>query len=404
MKHLSVALLAAATSSVLLLPISAFSAASEQVLYSFCSQQNCSDGGNPYAALIELKGILYGTTSAGGVYGVGAAFSVDPSDGAETVLHSFGYGTDGGFPLAGLVNVNGQLYGTTKSGGAANGGIAFAINPDSGGETIIYNFCSENNCIDGENPLGGLTVVSGKLYGTTEHGGSNCSCGTMFSLDIGTNSEKVLHSFCSENNCDDGSYPSTTLTKLNGMLYGSTSGENLNNSGVLFSFNITNQTESTIFSFDYSDGVSASSLLDVNGILYGMTSGGGMYGDGTIFRFDPSTNTETVLHSFHENGKDGWYPTGGLIYAKGKLYGTTNLGGRSSGYPPCKKNSAGCGTVFSIDLSTGKESVVYSFCSKKKCADGRYPVAGLLDVKGTLYGTTYEGGTHGAGSIFSITP
>jgi uncharacterized repeat protein (TIGR03803 family) len=80
-----------------------------------------------------------------------------------------------------------------------------------------------------------------------------------------------------------------------------------------------------------------------------------------------------------------------VIDVKGKLYGTTSGG-------------AGFGTVFAIDAATGTESTIYSFCSQQFCNDGERPEAGLIDVKGTLYGTTESGGEYGGGTAFSINP
>jgi uncharacterized repeat protein (TIGR03803 family) len=101
------------------------------VLYSFSGG---TDGSFPTANLINVNGMLYGTTSFGGGYygcgnsnGCGTVFSIDPKSGTEAVLHSFGSGSDGGSPVAGLINVNGMLYGTTASGGAQRHGTVFSI-------------------------------------------------------------------------------------------------------------------------------------------------------------------------------------------------------------------------------------------------------------------------------------
>jgi uncharacterized repeat protein (TIGR03803 family) len=128
-------------------------------------------------------------------------------------------------------------------------------------------------------------------------------------------------------------------------------------------------------------------LIDVKGTLYGTTESGGADNEGTVFSVTTS-GKEKVLHSFGA-GNDGRSPEAGLLDVKGKLYGTTEIGGTHNE-----------GIVFGVSTS-GKEKVLHSFGTSSD--DGRYPQAGLLDVKGTLYGTTYYGGTQGAGTVFSIT-
>jgi uncharacterized repeat protein (TIGR03803 family) len=91
---------------------------------------------------------------------------------------------------------------------------------------------------------------------------------------------------------------------------------------------------------------------------------------------------------------NGRIPEGGLISVNGTLYGTTYYGGTGT----CK---VGCGTVFSLDPTTGTEKVLYSF--QNDGADGALPFAGLIDIRGTLYGTTSTGGAHGGGTVFAIT-
>ena len=119
-------------------------------------------------------------------------------------------------------------------------------------------------------------------------------------------------------------------------------------------------------------------VLDAAGNMYGTTSLGGMTNLGTVFKLD-STGTETVLYSFTGEPDDGAQPAGDLVLdATGNLLGTTSLGG-----------IAGAGTVFKLD-SAGKESALYSFGGEP---DGSTPMAGLiLDDKGNMYGTTFEGG------------
>lgn len=130
-----------------------------------------TDGGNIWAGLVrDAQGNLYGTTDQGGTYGYGTVFEVTPS-GTETILHSFNNdGTDGYGLVAGLViDSSGNLYGTTELGGTYTYGTVFELTP-SGTETILHSFGSGT---DGRNPVAGLVRdTNGNLYGTTEKGGT----------------------------------------------------------------------------------------------------------------------------------------------------------------------------------------------------------------------------------------
>lgn len=321
----------------------------EKVLHNFA---NGADGATPYAPLIGLKGTLYGTTYFGGSYACygssyascGTIFSITPS-GAEKVLYSFGGSSGGGaYPLAGLIGVDGTLYGTTNRGGDFSSrhgyaafGTVFSVTT-SGTETVLHSFGSHH---DGARPgLAGLINVGGKLYGTTTSGGRN-GRGTVFSITLG-GGEKVLHSF---GKGTDGAHPAATLIELKGELYGT-------------------------------------------------TSMGGARGVGTVFSITPA-GTERVLHSFGK-GTDGAHPHAPLTELKGKFYGTTLAGGSG----PCSGDYNGCGTVFSI-TPDGREKVLYSF---EDTPDGDWPQGDLLNVEGILYGTTMFGGTHNVGTVFSLKP
>ncbi len=382
-----------------------------RVLYSFGGS---SDGAHPQGGLIDVGGTLYGTTNGGGSSscfgsndGCGTVFSVTTS-GTEKVLHTFGVGKDGFNPLAGLINAGGILYGTTsdggtygvcdivgKGGGYTPCGTVFSITT-SGTEKVLHSFGGTH---DGLDPVASLIEVHGKLYGTTAYGGHKVCCGTVFSITPG-GTEKVLYRF---SETKSGYVPSAALIEVGGALYGTTldGGAHSHSKGTVFTIT-PNGPERVLYSFGGTRGAYPSSALaDVGGTLYGTTESGGSYKSkcdhygncGTIFSVTPS-GKEKVLYSFR-NGAHGANPDAGLIDVNGTLYGTTPTGGAYS------KSLIGCGTVFSITPS-GTLNVLHDFCSSS--GDGESPQAGLIYVNGTLYGTTAKGGTHGAGTVFALTP
>jgi uncharacterized repeat protein (TIGR03803 family) len=179
---------------------------------------------------------FYGTTQSGGTGGIGTVFSITLS-GKLTTLHSF-EGPDGYAPLAGLVqDTNGNLYGTTYSGGANGDGTIFSITT-SGTLTTVYSFCSQSNCTDGANPFAGLVQgTDGNLYGTTRYGGANGQ-GTVFKVTT-SGTLTMLYSFCSQSNCTDGANALAGLVQeTNGKFYGATSGGGANADGTVFSISV----------------------------------------------------------------------------------------------------------------------------------------------------------------------
>ena len=310
-------------------------AGAETVLYRFRGVT----GTSPLANLLNVKGTLYGTTANGGAYGSGTIFSVTKS-GTETPLYSFGgVSADGRNPVAALINVKGTLYGTTQDGGlpSHNGGTVFAISP-AGTETVLHRFGASG---DGEVPESVLTNVNGTLYGTTQYGGAGSGCcGTVFKITT-SGTESVVYSF---RGSPDGLQPSTGLIYIKGTLYGTTSGGGANCSasggcGTVFSIT-TSGKETVLHSFGGSgdgDGPVAD-LTNVNGTLYGTTILGGASNSGTVFAITTS-GKETVLYSFGSESGDGGLPGAGLTNVNGTLYGTTIYGG-----------AYGYGTVFSLSL------------------------------------------------------
>ncbi len=309
------------------------------ILHEFGS--SAGDGTNPSAELINVKGTLYGTTLYGGANGAGTVFSITES-GGETVLHSFGGSGDGGYPVAALLNVKGTLYGTTSAGGKNGSGTVFSITP-GGAEKVLHSFDYNDyyNKNDGSVPHAGLINVNGTLYGTTEQGGAHycrtgSSCGTVFSITT-NGTYKVLHKFGKH----DGAYPEAALLDVDGTLYGTTSQGGKYERGAVFSISTAGE-EKTLYSFGASgffDGTNPlSALIGVNGTLYGTTVQGGAHGQGGAVFSITTDGTENLVYSF--DGSHGSQPHAGLIDVKGVLYGTTSVGG--------VKN---VGTVFSTTTS-----------------------------------------------------
>jgi uncharacterized repeat protein (TIGR03803 family) len=327
----------------------------EKLLYSFGEGL---DGFNPEASLIfDARGNLYGTTPSGSMNGGGMAFELSPNGSGgwtETVLHSFSGGTDGSAPFGALIfDGAGNLYGTTTSQGINFYGTAFKLSPNGSGgwtETVLHSFGAGT---DGSGPTGGLIFDgAGNLYGTTYSGGTS-NVGTVFELSpngSGGWTETVLYSF--NNNGSDGNYPYAGLVfDSAGNLYGTTYYGGTSNQGSIFKLSPNGNggwTETVLHSFDFNNGTDgaypyAGLTFDAAGNLYGTTANGGTCDYGTAFEFSPNGGggwTETVLHSFCNGGGDGYRPFAGLIIDHaGNLYGTAAVGG---------VGTAAFGTAFEI--------------------------------------------------------
>ncbi|MGA2373126.1 MAG: choice-of-anchor tandem repeat GloVer-containing protein [Candidatus Korobacteraceae bacterium] len=399
-------------------------------LYSFCSQQNCADGGNPNATLVQAKdGNFYGTTISGGTGqycpfgGCGTVYRITPG-GVLTTLYNFcshSNCADGLVPQAALVQgTDGNFYGTTSGGGASqnctvrNGcGTVFKITM-SGALTTLYSFCSQPNCSDGSLPLAGMVQASdGNYYGTTSEGGSSTfysgGAGTVFRITP-TGSLTTLYEFCSQTKCTDGLFPSATMVQaVDGDLYGTTTQGGANyTAGEVFKITLSGSL-TRLYSFcsqpDCTDGYLPNGLIQgSDGDFYGTTGSGGINNGldaGTVFKVTP-TGTLTTLYSFCPQYPcvDGAMSGAALVQATdGNFYGTTYEGGAYN-FNNCV---VGCGTAFKIAPS-GALTTLYSFCSLPDCTDGNSPVTALVQAtNGNLYGTTSSGGANGGGgTVFRL--
>lgn len=249
--------------------------------------------------------------------------------------------------------------------------------------THVFSFNGSN----GRGPAATLIDVNGTLYGTTYAGGAYDE-GTVFEL-AASGSQSVLHSF---KGGKDGALPLAGVTNVNGTLYGTTpNGGGPSGEGIVFKIS-SSGSESILHHFGMpGDGANPyASLTDLHGTLYGTTAGGGTNSAGTVFTVSSSGKTD-VLYSFNPSKGDGATPVAGLLDVGGTLYGTTSYGGNYCG-------TIGCGTVFKITTG-GSQTVLASF---KGSGDGATPSAPLVNVHGTLYGTTASGGKYNDGTVFKV--
>ncbi len=343
-----------------------------------------TSGSNPIGNLAQgLDGNFYGTTTNVGIPASdGGVFQVTP----EGVLTAFaGAGNLGSTPQAGiLLATDGNFYGTTYWGGDRNAcqsgcGTVFKVTP-SGVSTTLHSF--ERN--DGFNPNAGLIELNGNFYGTTLYGGGNTNCfqgcGTVFEITP-TGTLTMLHAFTGA----DGKSPQATLVLgRDGNLYGTTYQGGSNNRGTFFKITPAGVL-TMVHSFDPADATGPLGLvLGTDGNFYGMTASGGPQNAGTVFKITPE-GVITRLHNFV--GSDGAIPAGALVQATdGNFYGATRLGGSNSCFGSGFFNA--CGTIFEM-TSAGVVTTLHSFDG----TDGERPLGGLVQATdGNLYGTTYGGG------------
>jgi len=341
------------------------------------------DGQSPFAGVIQASdGNLYGTTVTGGAYTLGAVFALSLG-GAFNLLYSFN-GADGGFPEASLIQAsNGNLYGSTA--GLLTYGTLFTL-PPGGPLTGLYAFSGSDGSVPRGNMIQG---ADGSFYGTTVSGGANYN-GTIYRVTSGG--------------------ALTTLYTFSALTYDPNTGR----------YDIN------------SDGASPfGGLIQASdGNFYGTTDEGGAYGYGTVFRITPG-GTLTVLYTF-TGGADGLAPSGSLVQASdGYLYGATGttlfrmtldgtlttlytFTGGSDGFSPNSLFQAGdgnlygttayggannMGTIFQLTLG-GAFTTLYAFSGP----DGQYPIGAFSQaMDGALYGATQNGGQGGAGVVYRMT-
>ncbi len=340
---------------------------------------NGPDGKYPYYAGVSVNtnGNLFGTTATGGTSDNGTVFEIAKGSSTITTIASFNGVSNGSQPNGLTIDACGNLYGTT-----GGNGTVFEVAKGSNTITTIASF----NGTNGLSPGASVTVnAQGNLYGTTRQGGSG-GLGTVFEIAKGSNTITILASFSGAN----GDQPIAGVTlDAQENLYGTTYRGGSSGLGTVFEVAKSSGVATTIASFDGLNGQSpiAGVTFDSGGNFYGTTQTGGSDGLGTVFEIAKGSNMITAIASF--TGDNGQTPSAGVIFdAIGNLYGTTTHGGPSDD-----------GTVFEIARGSNTITTLASLDG----ADGSSPYAALtFGPNGDLYGTATFGGNSGYGTVFDV--
>ena len=329
------------------------------------------DGANPVAELLEVDTNLYGSTKFGGAGDLGTLFRMDLA-GTVTTIHVFVGIHDGRNPCAPLIRTtSGNLLGTSSRGGTNDAGTVFRLDA-SDMLTTVHTF---DPYTEGSIPRGPLIQgPTGDFFGTASGGSAAYENGTVFRL-ADSGSLEVLHTFTGP----DGVHPIVSLIQdPEGNLLGLTSS--------FFSLPYFKDVPGTVFRIDttggflslhrfgWEDGIGLSTplLQGSDGFIYGTTAQGGPSNLGTIFRIDTSGEVAS-LHSF-EGGLDGAGPANLMQASEGNIYGTDNGGAND------------LGRVFILDTS-GSTTTLHSFDGN----DGDGPTGLAEWSAGIFYGTARSG-------------
>ena len=410
---------------------SAANAGTLRVLYAFRGFP-AGDGANPHAApLMDRRGNLYGTASAGGSGGCGIVYKLHQTRNGiwkKTTIYNFAWGDDGYAPSGGLImDKAGNLFGGTQLGGTGQCfffgarvgcGVVFELTPATKGtwtETVLYSFPAPAQGSEFGGPLASLTFgPKGELYGTTvlDDACNGANYGSVFRLKevSGIWKENDIHNFCGT----DGASPGygALATDAAGNLYGTTmTGGADSGQGVVYELSPLRRGKwrfTQLHEFTEADGgtLEGGVIFDNLGNLYGGEFAGGIGLHGTIYELSPAGAawTESNLYNFLGGGADGQNPWQSPVFnSNGNLFGATQAGGEAEF---CNN----CGVIYELTPQGGgqwKESVVYSFGSEENIADGSDPIGGLiLGTDGNFYGSTYQGGDQSCncGVVFEFSP
>ncbi|MEQ1748056.1 MAG: choice-of-anchor tandem repeat GloVer-containing protein, partial [Prosthecobacter sp.] len=434
---------------------------------SFSTNLGSQPGANPVSTLcLSSDGWLWGTTPLGGVTNsYGTVFRMRPETGEFQTMHSFANGS-GTRSRAGLVSDGqGYLWGTTYNSNANTGnGTIFRIHELTGVFETRLSFGGDI-APRGSQPTAALYYDgAGNLWGTTLYSGSGTGYPTVFKYNISSNTLITVGEFSGSStvvNKIKGEGETSVLTSDgNGFLWGMTFLGGTSGYGTVFKVEMATNTTTSVLEFSNNAATNKGSypvgslVNDGAGFLWGVASNGGTGDEGTVFKIAHSTGVLTTVLQFGSltganvnvmrpvNGltNDGngylwglasyefpgvpWavykikmsdnsftkvaeHQTGGVSYlgrtplaglagsaTSPWLWGTASVGGTNN-----------LGTLFRYDPSTGQQQVITNFTGQTGTALGSKPNGKVhVDTSGVVWGTTEEGGTSNVGTIFKYDP
>jgi len=287
--------------------------------------------------------------------------------------------------------------------------FGLAITPELNAQTFtnLYSFTIRPN---GSTPIGGLILSGNILYGTTYEGGTN-GAGTVFAINTDGTDFTNIHSFAGYPR--DGAYPDAGLILSGNTLYGTTYGGGTDGDGTVFAVNSDGTGFTNLYSFTAtagsypgtnSDGANPIARLILSGnTLYGTTFGGGSSGNGAVFAVNTNGTGFTNLYSFTATLSAPVY-SGGTNNDGARPQAGLILSGSTLYGTAYEGGANGAGTVFAINIDGTGFTNLHSFTTFVSGInnDGAYPDAGLILSGNTLYGTTYGGGANDYGIVFAI--
>lgn len=290
---------------------------------------------HPFNRVIEASdGFLYGVSSSpGGITPEGILYRLNKDGSGFSVLHQFGFSTEGASPQGVIEASDGVLYGTTSSGGLSGNGTIFRINKDGSGLVFLRSFAG--GAADGRYPYASVTeAADGFLYGTTTSGGA-ANFGTVFKIAKDGTGYAVLHHFAGA--ATDGATPYAGVFEASdGRLYGTTTVGGAANFGTVFGLNTDGSGYTVLKSFFGGTTDAASpyyiGVTEKDGVLWGTTNEGGAFSGGTVYKINREGTGFEIVVNFGMDMNDGRVPAAGVIHASdGYLYGTTAYGAGGGG-------------------------------------------------------------------------
>ncbi|MEM1219571.1 MAG: choice-of-anchor tandem repeat GloVer-containing protein, partial [Bacteroidota bacterium] len=288
------------------------------------------------------------------------------------------------------LSAQGEYYGVNALGGQFGIGGIFKFDEDGTDATLVYSFETDFPGTSPEEVT--LVEYNGILYGTTVFGGA-FDAGVLYSYDLSNQTYSIIHDFDPD---VSGQFPEGALAvTASGQVYGFTStGSASALGGIIYEYD-TNTATFTILtnlgSTALFNGISTL-IIGSDGNLYGTSSGGGDFNNGAIYQFDLTTNTLTVLHSLDDGNDEGDDPESPLLeVGSGLFYGVADNGGANND-----------GVFFSYDLNTDTYTNLVNF---QASSNGEFPRGTLLYASNQkIYGTTEEGGSDDVGTIYEFDP